>query len=167
MNKGFFIGLMLFPLIVSAQKFDVTTKNGTVNFTYDSSTKGTLGDVSATIKFDVSNLSKGSIKGTVNVSTIDTGNSMRNGHLNGQDYFDVAKYPTMTFTSSSITQSGEAYVVKGKLKIKSTEKEVTFKASNKSGKLVFTTTIYGLDYGVAISKKRERTKIDISVEIPI
>lgn len=167
MSKIFFILLMIFPMMASAQKFDVTTKKGTVNFTYDGGTKGTLGDVSATIKFDVSDLSKGSVSGTVNVSTLDTKNSLRNKHLKGKDYFNAEKYPTMTFKSTSISENNGVYIIKGKLKIKTTEKPVTFKATKKDGKLIFTTTIYGSDYDVAISSKREKTKIDISVAIPM
>ena len=158
---------MIFPMIASAQSFNVETKKGTVNFTYDEGTKGTLGDVSATIKFDVSDLSKGSISGTVNVSTLDTKNGMRNKHLKGEDYFDSENYPTMTFESTSISESGGVFTIKGKLKIKTTEKEVIFKATNEEGKLLFTTVIYGLDYGVAISKKREKKKIEIFIEIPM
>lgn len=154
-------------MIASAQSFDVTTKTGTVNFTYDKKTKGTLGDVSATIKFDVSDLSKGSILGTVNVSTLDTGNDMRNKHLKGESYFDSKNYPTMTFKSSSISESGGVFTIVGKMKIKTTVKEVTFKAVKNDGKLLFTTIIYGSDFDVAVSKKREKTKIDISVEIPM
>lgn len=167
MKQLLFLAILTFPLALSAQKFDLTTKKGTVNFTYDSSTKGTLGDVAATIKFDVSNLSKGTILGTVNVSTLDTGNSMRDKHLKSKDYFDAEKYPTMKFSSSSISQSGDKFIIKGSLMIKNTEKEVTFTAVNKDGKLILTTTIYGSDFGVAISKKREKTKIVISVEIPV
>ncbi|PHR21426.1 MAG: hypothetical protein COA38_18780 [Fluviicola sp.] len=167
MYRIFFIFLMIFPMIASAQSFNVETKKGTVNFTYDEGTKGTLGDVSATIKFDVSDLSKGSISGTVNVSTLDTKNGMRNKHLKGEDYFDSENYPTMTFESTSISESGGVFTIKGKLKIKTTEKEVIFKATNEEGKLLFTTVIYGLDYGVAISKKREKTKIEIFIEIPM
>ena len=167
MYRIFFIFLMIFPMIASAQSFNVETKKGTVNFTYDEGTKGTLGDVSATIKFDVIDLSKGSISGTVNVSTLDTKNGMRNKHLKGEDYFDSENYPTMTFESTSISESGGVFTIKGKLKIKTTEKEVIFKATNEEGKLLFTTVIYGLDYGVAISKKREKTKIEIFIEIPM
>lgn len=165
MNRIFFTFLMIFPMIASAQSFDVSTKKGTVNFTYDKGTKGTLGDVSATVKFDVSDLSKGSISGTVNVSTLDTKNKMRNKHLKGEDFFDSENYPTMTFESTSISESGGIFFIKGNLKIKETEKEVTFKAINDDGNLLFSTTIYGLDYDLAVSKKREKTKIEISVEI--
>jgi polyisoprenoid-binding protein YceI len=167
MKHLLFLALLSFPLGIFGQTFDVTSKNGTVNFTYDSSTKGTLSGVSATIKFDVSNLAKGSIFGTANVSTLSTGNSMRDKHLKSKDYFDAATYPTMKFSSTSITQSGDKFTVKGNLKIKNTEKEVTFTAVNKDGKIILTATIYGSDFGVSISKKRDKTKITISVEIPM
>ena len=167
MNRILFIFLIALPTIVSAQSFDVNTKKGTVSFTYDKGTKGTLGDVSAIIKFDLSDLSKGSISGTVNVSTLDTGNKMRNKHLKGEDFFDSENYPEMTFNSTSISESGGIFYIKGKLKIKSTEKEVTFKAINDNGKLLFTTTIYGLDFDVATSKKRKKTKIEVYVVIPM
>ncbi len=154
-------------MITSAQSFNVTTKKGTVNFTYDKGTKGTFEGVSATVKFDLSDLYKGSISGTVNVSTLDTKNKMRNKHLKGKGYFDSENYPIMKFKSTSITENEGVFTIKGKLKIKKTEKEVTFRAKKKSSKLVFTTVIYGLDYDVAISNKRDKTKIEISVEIPI
>lgn len=167
MNRILFTILMLLPMIVSAQNFNLSTENGTVSFTYDKGTKGTFGEVSAIVEFDVSDLSQGSISGSVDVSTLDTKNKMRNKHLKSDDFFDVENYPTMTFESTSISEKNGGFTIKGKLKIKTTEKEVTFKAINKDGKLVFTTTIYGLDYDVAASKKREKTKIEISVVIPM
>lgn len=168
MNRIFFLLLMIFPFAVSAQSFDIKTSEGTVSFTYDDGTKGTLGNVSATIKFDLSDLSKGSVSGSVNVSTLDTQNKLRNKHLKGKKFFDVENYPTMTFESTSITEGSDGvFTIKGKLKIKSTEKEVTFKATNKDGKLIFAAFIYGLDFDVAVGKKREKTGIEIFVEIPV
>lgn len=159
--------MILFPVIATAQNFNVSTKKGTVNFTYNKDTKGTLGEVSATVKFDVSDLSKGSISGSVNVSTLSTKNRMRDKHLKSDDYFDVENYPKMTFKGTSISEKNGVFTIKGKLKIKTTEKAVTFKAVNKNGKLILTTIIYGSDFDVAVSKKREKTKIEISVILPL
>ncbi|MDG1333357.1 MAG: YceI family protein [Crocinitomicaceae bacterium] len=168
MNRIFFLLLMIFPLTAFAQGFDVKTKSGTVKFTYDEGTSGTLGNVSATVNFDLSDLSKGSVSGSVDVSTIDTKNKLRNKHLRSKTYFDVEKYPKMTFKSTSISDHGNGmFKIKGKLKIKSTEKEVTFIASKKGSDLIFATAIYGLDYGVAVDKKREKTLIEIYVVIPM
>lgn len=165
MKHLFFLAILLFPIGMSAQTFDLTTKSAEVNFTYDTSTKGSFSDVSATIKFDVSKLAKGSIFGTVNVSTLNTGNTMRDKHLKSKDYFDAATYPTMKFSSTSISQSGDSFIIKGNLKIKSTEKEVTFTAVKMDGKITLTATIYGSDFGVSVSKKRDKTKIEISMEL--
>ncbi len=167
MNRRFFVLFLLFPLFSFAQQFDVSTNKGTVEFTYADGTKGTFSGVNATINFDISKLSAGSVSGSVDVSTIDTDNKLRNKHLKGKDYFNVENYPTMTFESSSMWESGGDLMVKGVLKIKETEKEVTFNAKEQDGSLVFTTTIYGLDFDVAPNKKREKTKIDVSVKIPM
>ena len=168
MNRIFFILLIIFPMTSSAQNFDIETKKGSVKFTYDGGTSGTLSGVSAKVKFDVSDLSKGSISGSVDVSTLDTKNKLRNKHLKGKDFFDVENYPKMTFKSTSISKDGEGvYTIKGTLKIKSTERKVIFKAISKDGKLIFAAMIYGLDFDVAVSKKREKTAIEIFIEIPI
>ena len=168
MNRIFFLLFTIFSLSASAQSFDVQTKTGTVKFTYHDGTKGTFGNVSATVKFDISDLSKGSISGSVDVSTLDTQNKLRNKHLKDEKFFDVENYPTMTFESTSISDDGGGvYSIKGKLKIKETEKEVVFKAVNSDGKLIFAAFIYGLDFDVAVGKKREKTGIEIFVEIPI
>ncbi|MFK7785078.1 MAG: YceI family protein [Crocinitomicaceae bacterium] len=167
MNRIFFLLLITFPMSASAQSFDIQTKKGTVDFTYDEDTKGTLGAVSATVNFDLSDLSKGSISGSVNVSTLDTKNKLRNKHLKGKSYFDVENYPTMTFESSSISEKDGVFTIKGKLTIKSTIKEVSFKGANKDGKLVLAAFIYGLDFDVAVGKKREKTGIEVFVTIPM
>jgi len=167
MSRRFFALFLLFPLFSFAQQFDITTNKGAVEFTYADGTKGTFSGVDATIDFDLSKLSAGSISGSVDVSTIDTKNKMRNKHLRGKDFFDVENYPQMTFRSTSISESDGIFTVNGLLTIKGTEKEVTFNASENKGQLEFTTTIYGLDFDVATHNKREKTNIDVKVIIPI
>ena len=167
MYRIFFLFLMFFPFVASAQSFDVKTNKGSVKFTYDGGTSGTFQDVNAMVKFDVNDLSKGTVSGSVPVSTIDTKNKLRNKHLKGENFFDVENYPTMTFESTSISEDGSGvFTIKGKLKIKSTERDVILKARRKEDKLIFAAFIYGSDFDVAVSKKREKTGIEIFIEIP-
>lgn len=154
-------------MVLSAQSFDFQTKKGTVDFTYDGDTKGTLGEVSATVNFDISDLSKGSISGSVNVSTLDTKNKLRNKHLKGKNFFDIENYPTMTFESTSISEKDGVFTINGNLTIKSTTKEVSFKGANEDDKLLLAAYIYGLDFDVAVGKKREKTGIEVFVTIPM
>ena len=167
MKKTIFAILLLFPMISVAQQFDVNTTKGSASFTYADGTEGTLSNVSATIQFDLSKLSAGSITGSVDVSTLDTKNNLRNKHLKSKDFFDVENYPKMTFKSTFISEEKGVYTIKGKLTIKATTKEVTFTAKSKDGKLVFEGFIYGFDFDVAPSKKRDKTGIDILIEIPL
>jgi len=154
-------------MIVSAQQFDVSTTSGTASFTYADGTKGTFSNVSATIHFDLSDLSSGSISGSVDVSTIDTQNKLRNNHLKEKNFFDVENYPKMTFESTSISDENGVLLIVGNLTIKETTKEVEFVAYNREGQLTFIGSVYGADFDVATSKKREKTLVGITVKTPI
>jgi polyisoprenoid-binding protein YceI len=77
-------------------------KNYDANFT---STKEDFSDA----KFDFS----------ADISSIDTDNTMRDGHLQGDSWFDAAKNPKMAFTSTSFTKvAGNKYKMTGNLTIK-------------------------------------------------
>lgn len=56
-----------------------------------------------------------SVKTALDVTGIDTGNAQRDGDLRSERWFDVAKYPVMTFTSTKITGSKDAMTVAGDL----------------------------------------------------
>ncbi|WP_293302252.1 YceI family protein [Pedobacter sp. UBA4863] len=105
-------------------------------------------------------LTDANISFTVDVASINTSVDMRDNHLKSADFFDAAKYPTMTFESTSLKKSkGNTYVLKGNLTIKDVTKPVTFavvyggtvkdqQGNNKMGFLA-TTTINRLDYNVS------------------
>ncbi len=62
---------------------------------------------------------------TIQAASVDTGSEMRDGHLKGADFFDVEKYPTITFAVKSITKAGDDYKVTADLTIKDVTKEIT------------------------------------------
>ena len=63
---------------------------------------------------------------TLDTAAIDTNNPKRDEHLRSPDFFDVAKYPTMTFVSRKIVGDGTALQqVIGDLTIRGTTREVT------------------------------------------
>lgn len=66
-----------------------------------------------------------SLEGTVAVSSITTFDENRDAHLQSPEFFDVERYPELTFSSSSIESDGESLSVDGQLTIKSTTKPVT------------------------------------------
>jgi polyisoprenoid-binding protein YceI len=62
----------------------------------------------------------------VQMASVDTGNSDRDGHLRTNDFFDVDTYPTMAFESTSIVSDGDDYKLIGDLTVKGVTKSVEF-----------------------------------------
>ena len=76
---------------------------------------------------DLNNLEQSRVFFNVDVTSINTSVEMRDNHLRSADFFEVEKFPTMTFESTSIEKvSDNKYNLNGKLKIKDVTKDVTF-----------------------------------------
>lgn len=127
---------------------------------------GTVNAWSGTIVADPAALGGGSVEFTGDMSTIDTRNEKRDGHLKGDEFFDVAKYPTVTFRSTSVTAKGSDLVVVGNLTMKGVTKSVTLNAEylgttgapeKGKQKIGFRVTgrINRLDYGVTWNRAAE------------
>ncbi|MEU8346168.1 Polyisoprenoid-binding protein YceI [Actinomadura meyerae] len=65
-----------------------------------------------------------SVTATVDLSSVDTGNSMRDEHVRSADYLDVVKYPTMTYRSTGVRRDGDGFVLDGELSLRGVTKEV-------------------------------------------
>ena len=62
-------------------------------------------------------LADSSVTASIQIASIDTGNTDRDAHVLTSDIIDVATRPTMTFRSTSITEGGAGYLVDGDLTI--------------------------------------------------
>ena len=71
------------------------------------------------------NLAGATIDLTIKVASVDTRSADRDGHLKSADFFDVEKYPSITFKSTDIKADGSDLVVTGDLTIMETTKPVT------------------------------------------
>jgi polyisoprenoid-binding protein YceI len=77
-----------------------------------STVRGAFTKVSGSVQYDAANVAKSSIQATIETASIDTRVEMRDNDLRGPKYFDVQKYPTITFQSKKVEAAGA-----GKLKI--------------------------------------------------
>jgi len=77
-----------------------------------STVRGAFTKVSGTATYDPADPGKGSVEVTIDASSVDTRVEMRDNDLRSDNFFDVAKYPTLTFKSKRIEAAGT-----GKLKI--------------------------------------------------
>ncbi|QWF71215.1 polyisoprenoid-binding protein [Methylomonas paludis] len=67
----------------------------------------------------------GAVEVSVDTTSVDTGSTLFNEHIQGEDFLDTAKYPTMTFSSSKLKFEGEKLVaVEGTLTLKGVSKPV-------------------------------------------
>jgi polyisoprenoid-binding protein YceI len=77
-----------------------------------STVRGAFTKVSGTVLLDEANPAKGHVEATIEAASVDTRVEMRDNDLRSPNFFDVAKYPTITFKSKKIDAAGP-----GKLKI--------------------------------------------------
>jgi polyisoprenoid-binding protein YceI len=87
---------------------------------------GRFGDYEARIDFD----GPKNIQVTIETTSIDTGNKMRDGHLRGADFFESREYPQIIFIGRVVTKlAANSYKVLGVMKIKNISKEVSVEFS--------------------------------------
>ena len=73
----------------------------------------------------------GSVDVVIDMKSVDTGYTVFNGHIQGEDFLDTEKYPTATFKSTSVKFDGDKPVaVEGNLTIKGVSKAVTLNVSS-------------------------------------
>ncbi len=88
--------------------------------------QGEFADVSGTVEYDPAAPTKTGATVTVQMASVDTRDAKRDEHLRSADFFDVAKHPTMSFTSKSVKQgAGQSLLVSGDLTIRGVTKPVT------------------------------------------
>lgn len=134
-------------------------------------------------KFDVvlsvdrDNLENSSAEATIQIASVDTGNSDRNAHLQKPEFFDAAKFPTMTFKSAAWKKTGDGqFDVTGNLTIKGVTKPVLLKVESlgfgeglQSGVMVsgwkVTTTIHRDDFGVSAFPKVLGADVPVTINI--
>ncbi len=113
--------------MVDAATWEVDQVHSSVMFSvrhFFSDVIGTFDEFEATLNFDPNDLDASSVSITIPISSVNTKNEKRDGHLQSADFFDAEQWPNMTFTSSSFSTDGDNYLVKGELTIRDVTKEV-------------------------------------------
>ena len=125
---------------------------------------GRFNEKSGRVLVDPDNLTNSSVEVTVKTASMDTGVVPRDNHLRSADFFEVEKFPAMTFKSTGIRQFGNSYIADGKLTIKAVSKNISiwFKyhgpidagnGKKRIGIVAVPFTINRQDYGVAYNAK--------------
>lgn len=138
---------------INPKESKVEFKIGAMGFT---SVKGTITEMKGLVKFDKSDLKNSKFDVTVSPKSINTENEKRDEHLMNEDFFNVNKYLTLHFKSTSIIKTGESYIAKGKLTILEITKEIElpFVFTQNGNKTIFTGEIEvnRFDYGLGAAE---------------
>jgi polyisoprenoid-binding protein YceI len=118
-----------FPCLAGASMWKIDPAHASAQFAVRhlmvSTVRGTLGKVAGTVNLDEADLIKSSVEASIDVTAIDTREPKRDAHLKSPDFFDVAKYPAITFKSKKVTKLGETkFQVTGDLTMHGVTKEV-------------------------------------------
>ena len=87
---------------------------------------GYFRDFTGTINYDPKDVTKSTVEFTAKVTSVDTGVAPRDNHLRTADFFEVEKYPDMTFKSTKIEKKGKDLMLTGDLTMKGVTKSISF-----------------------------------------
>jgi polyisoprenoid-binding protein YceI len=94
-----------------------------------SNVKGQFAKVTGTLTLDESDLSRSRVEARIEAASVETRDAQRDAHLKSPDFFDVEKFPTLTFQSTEIrlVKDGELAIA-GNLTIRDVTRKVVFSA---------------------------------------
>lgn len=92
-----------------------------------SNVKGQFPKVTGTLTFDESDLTRSQVEASIEAASIETRDPQRDAHLKSADFFDVEKFPTLSFKSTGIrlVRDGEL-AVEGSLIVRGVTRKVVF-----------------------------------------
>lgn len=122
---------LLLPALAAAEVavYKVDPDHSGVGFTirhFVTNVPGRFKDFDGAIKYDKQNPAASTVSFTIQAASIDTDNADRDNHLRGEDFFDVQKFPTITFSSTSVKAvDADTLEVTGDLTMHGVTKKVT------------------------------------------
>jgi polyisoprenoid-binding protein YceI len=144
-----------------------------------SNVHGRIGIKEGKILLNDTDATKSTVTVTIDVASINTGVSNRDGDLKSDHFFDVANFPTATFVSTSVAKSGIGLTVIGNLTMHGVTKPVTLTVEGPSAPVPgmdkkphsgysATTTINRTDFGVGkmpAAVVSDEIKLTIDLEV--
>ncbi len=123
---------LLVPARAAVETYNIDPVHSSVGFSIRhvfSKIPGSFTKFSGTLVVDRADLEKSSVEAVIEIKSLDTRSAKRDADVQGADYFDSAKHPTITFKSTSWKKTGaDTYDVTGNLTIKGVTKPVVLQA---------------------------------------
>lgn len=143
-----------------------------------STVRGSMGKISGTVTYDAANPNASKVDAVIDVAGLNTNDAKRDAHLRSADFFDVEKFPTMTFVSKKVEGSGGKLKATGDLTIHGVTKEVVLdidgpmppiKGQNNSMRsgAAATAKINRKDFGINWSRNLDSGGVVVSDEVTV
>ena len=182
---AFLIAIAVVAQVPASRPYPIDNGHSTVGFSVPilgglSQVKGKFTDFAIALNNDEKDITKSSVSVVIKATSINTGIDGRDKHLRTADFFDVEKYPEITFKSERIEKKGKQFIAHGPLTMHGVTQQIalpfavngtfTNPANGKiavgySAKLVLNRRDYGINY----SRQDNPTFIgdNITVEIEL
>lgn len=93
---------------LAADQWEIDSRHSQASFSIRhmmvSNVRGTISSIKGSANYDGKNVKELNVNAEMDVNSINTADADRDKHLKGPDFFDVAKYPTITFKSDKVVQ---------------------------------------------------------------
>ena len=145
------------PMLAEVELFVLDKPHTSVTFRIRhvvSMVEGRFTDYDGKIWIDRQNPSASKVEFTIQAASINTGHENRDKHLRSADFFDVEKYPTITFASTKITPKGnENYEITGNFTMRGVSKTMSFPVRHGGFAKVGKAEKTGFDLTIRLNRK--------------
>jgi polyisoprenoid-binding protein YceI len=169
--------------IAAVTKYDIDTAHSNVGFSIPimgglSQVRGKFTDFTVAIVYDDADVTRSSVNATIKATSIDTGIERRDAHLRTADFFDVEKFPEITFKSSRVEKKGKQLIAHGTFTMHGVSKEIALpftingvSKDPKTGKTTLgvtaRTSLKRSDYGIVFSRSDNPNFLGEDVELEL
>jgi len=171
---------MALPANVTTGTWSLDNSHSEIAFTVRhagiSKVRGQFTDAEATLEL-AENVADSKVNATIKTASFDSGDVNRDGHVRGEDFFDVEKFPEISFVSNAIVPKGDAYELQGDLTIKGVTRPVALETElhgvavdpfgNTRAGLTAETTISRKDFGLTWNAVLEAGGVLVSDKVAI
>ncbi|WP_136514017.1 YceI family protein [Geomonas edaphica] len=171
------------PALASASTWNIDPDHSNVGFKVRhlmvSNVKGSFEKQKGTVEINDKDITKSKVAVTIETASVNTNVAKRDEHLRSADFFDVAKYPTMTFVSKSVAKAGKGKLrVTGDLTLHGVTKQVVLNVEgpakeskdpwgNMRSGVVASTKINRKDFGLVYNAALETGGVAVGEEVDI
>ncbi|HKU03325.1 MAG TPA: YceI family protein [Arthrobacter sp.] len=171
---------MALPADVTTGTWTLDNSHSEIGFTVRhagiSKVRGQFKEAEATLNL-ADNVADSKVNATIKTASFDSGDVNRDGHVRGEDFFDVENFPEISFVSNAIVPKGDAYELQGDLTIKGVTRPVALETElhgvavdpfgNTRAGLTAETTISRKDFGLTWNAVLEAGGVLVSDKVAI